>query len=215
VWRPGAPPARERTLTDAEIVAFWRACNTIGSPFGPLFQIMLLTGVRLREAANMVCSELSADGVWTIPGSRTKNHRPLSLALPPLAQQIIAGVPNIAGAAYLFTTNGRTPVSGFSKAKRQLDAAITKTAGDAVPAYRLHDLRRTAASGMQRLGIRSEVIERTLNHVSGSFRGVTGIYQRDPLTDDVRDALARWATHLAGLVAAQTDKIVPMRKAGA
>ena len=62
--------------------------------------------------------------------------------------------------------------------------------------WRLHDLRRTCASGMQRLGVRSEVIERTLNHVSGSFRGVAGIYQRDPMTDEVRVALQRWADHL-------------------
>jgi hypothetical protein len=76
----------------------------------------------------------------------------------------------------------------------------------------VHDLRISAASGMQRIGIRAEVIERTLNHVSGSFRGVAGVYQRDPMSADVRDALDRWGWHVMGLVEGRAATVVPMKR---
>jgi integrase len=216
VWRPGPPPARERTLTDSEIAIFWRGCNEIGWPFGPLFQLMLLTGCRLREAAGMTHGEIDADGVWTIPGNRTKNGRLLSLMLPPLARQIIDGVPVIESeAGYIFTTTGKTPVSGFSRAKHQLDSAMAKIAGHPVPGFRLHDLRRSAASGLAALGIALPVIEKILNHVSGSFGGVQGIYQRYEFSDEMAEALQRWGEHVRGLAAPQPDKVVPLHKAGA
>ena len=161
VERPSAPADRERVLSDAEIVTFWHACDRLGPPFGALFKVLLLTGARLREVADMTRGEIGADGVWTIPGSRTKNHRPLSLPLPPLPRQIIDGVPAIAGdAGFVFTTNGKTPVSGFSKTKRKLDAAMAEIAGHAVPEFRLHDLRRTFATGMAELGVALPVIEK-------------------------------------------------------
>lgn len=86
--------------------------------------------------------------------------------------------------------------SGWSKAKAALDEKL----GESVAPWRVHDLRRTCASGMQRLGVRVEIIERALNHVSGSFRGVAGVYRRDPMTAEVKDALNRWARHVMALV---------------
>jgi integrase len=91
--------------------------------------------------------------------------------------------------------------------KDRLDALM----GDA-PDWRIHDLRRTCASGMQRLGIRIEVIERCLNHVSGVFAGVAGIYQRDPMTDETRAALNRWANHVEGLVSERAATVTPIRR---
>ena len=114
----------------------------------------------------MTRAELSEDSsTWNIPGTRAKNKRPHVIPLPPLAREIVAGVKQIAGKpGYVFTTNGRTPVSGFSKTKKRLDIAMP-----AVPHWRVHDLRRTAATGMARAGADLHVIERALNHVSGSF----------------------------------------------
>lgn len=196
VWHPGPPPARDRVLSDPELKAFWHATGTAGPVYGALLKILLLTGARLNEVVGMRRDELNEDGtVWMIPGTRTKNHLAHTLPLPELAREIIAGVPAVEG-AHVFSIDGAGPVNGFSKMKDALDAAM----GD-VPAWRLHDLRRTCASGMQRLGIRAEVIERALNHISGSFGGVAGIYQRDPMSADVRDALERWAAHVAGVVA--------------
>jgi integrase len=212
VDRPSAPPDRDRVLNEAEIVTFWRACDQLGPPFGPLFKVLLLTGARLREAANMTRGELAVDGVWTIPAARTKNHRPLSLPLPPSTQQIIAEAPAIESeAGFVFTTTGRTPVSGFSRAKQQLAAAMAESAGQAVPEFRLHDLRRTAASGMAALGVQLPVIEKVLNHVSGSFGGIVSVYQKHEYVEEKRAALERWALHVERLVGGASEKVVDLR----
>jgi integrase len=152
----------------------------------------------------MTRDELNADMTeWKLPPARTKNKREHVIPLAPLAR---AQIPNADdGRRFIFTTSGTAPIGGWSKQKRKLDAAM------GVPPWRLHDLRRTAASGLQRLGVRAEAIERALNHVSGIYRGVAGIYQRDPLTDEVKDALERWATHVGGLVADRPANVTPMR----
>jgi integrase len=214
---PGAPPARDRKLEEKEIRWLWSATETIGEPFGPLVRLLLLTGARREEIARMMRSELSDDGkILNLPGSRTKNKKPYEIPLPKAAQELLANVKRIAGKpGYIFTTNGRTPVSGFSRIKARLDARMLVEASKergtetTIAAWRLHDLRRTCASGMQRLGIPVEVIERCLNHVSGSYQGVAGIYQRDPMTEPVREALERWATHVLTIVAG--PKVVPLR----
>lgn len=195
LWHPGAPPARERMLDDDEIKVFWRATDNVTVPFGACLKLLLLTGCRSREVSDMRWSELGEDGTWTISSERTKNHRPHTLRLPPLARSIISEVPRIEG-EFVFSSTGKSPISGWSKIKQSLDKQM-----EGVPAWRMHDLRRSAASGMQRLGIRTEIIERTLNHISASFRGVAGTYQRDALTEEVTAALLRWSLHIAGLVA--------------
>jgi integrase len=209
VYKPEPPEPRERVLSDAEVAVLWQGCSAIGAPFGPMFQIMLLTGARLREVAGMVRSELKANGDWVVPGGRTKNHRELTLALPPLAREIIASVPVIEGTAgFVFTTTGRTPVSGFSIAKKALDAAMAKIAGHAVPKFRLHDFRRTCVTGLAALGVALPVVEKIVNHVSGSFAGVVGVYQKYTFDTEKREALARWAQHIQGLVAGKPANVV-------
>jgi integrase len=210
---PPAAKARERVLTPDEIRWFWQACAAADAPrmagaprpFAPMLKLLLLTGARLNEVARMTAEELADDGTWQLPGARTKNGKPHVVPLSPAARDLLAALPGDSG--YLFTTtDGRAPVSGWSRMKHRLDAAMLALAKQeqgaktTVPDWRLHDLRRSAASGMQQLGIRVEVIERALNHISGSFRGVSGTYQRDPLTDDVRDALACWSRFVALVV---------------
>ena len=199
VWRPGPPADRERALTDVEIVTFWQACERLGPPYDALFKLLLLTGCRLREASQMTRGEV-VDGVWTIPGARTKNHRALTLPLPSLTLELIAGVSVIGGSDFVFTSNGKKPVNGFSVAKRQLDASMAEIAGHAIPEWRLHDLRRTFVTGLATLKIQLPVIERCVNHISGSFGGVGGVYQKHEFTPDKTEALARWAAHVEGLV---------------
>jgi integrase len=208
VWKPGPAPARERVLNDSEIVMFWHACEQIASPYGALFKLMLLTGTRVKEAAGLRRSELSEDGTsWTIPSARSKNHLAHAVPLPPLARSIIAAQPIIAPGDLVFTNNGRRSVSSFSRHKAEL---LTNLPG--VPYFSLHDLRRSCASGLQRLKVRVEVVERALNHVSGVYRSVAGVYQRDPLTEEVRDGLERWARRIEGLVAPTEKKVVPWPK---
>jgi integrase len=208
VERPGEEQARDRVLTDAELVALWRACEG-DTPFGPALQILILTGARRAEVSEMRWSELDVDGTeWKLPPARTKNGRPHTLPLAPQARRIIAAMPMIDGSDYVFTTNRRNPITGgWHKVKDR----ISRRAGIDPRSWTLHDLRRTAAGGLQRLGIRVEVIERALNHVSGVYRGVAGIYQVDPLADEVRVALERWADHVEQLVTGKPAKVVKLR----
>src|SRR5262249_40312825 len=187
VWKPSASPARTRILSGDEIRLFWHCTDRLPVQHRAVLRALLVTGARLNEVNGMRHEELSADGIWTLPGARTKNPRPHSLPLPSLACDILASVPRVEG-PFVFTTSGRHPTSGWSKCKKALDvfmaAAAKEEGGKEVPHWRIHDLRRTAASGMQRLGIRVEVIERVLNHRSGAYAGVVGTYQTDEMLED-------------------------------
>ena len=226
VARPPASAPRDRILSDNEIRWFWQACDEIGQPFGSMLKFLLVSGQRLREVAGMTRGELSADIMtWTIPAVRVKNKRMHIVPLPPLARDIIANLRPIAGKpGYLFTTNGRTPVSGFSKIKRRIDEKMiglarketSKTGGEpndvTIPEWRLHDLRRTAVSGMARAGADLHVIERAINHVSGSFAGVVGTYQRHRYFEEVRASLEVWANLLRQITTGTSAaKVITMR----
>jgi integrase len=212
VWRPGPPPARDRVLTDDELRLFWKACEKIGPPFGQLFRLMLATGVRLREAAGLRLAELNADGTWTLPAERSKNHLPLVLPLNGLARDAIAAVPLLAGdAGLVFTTTGTTPVSGFSVAKRGLDDEMAELAGHPVTPWRLHDLRRTVATRMADIGVAPHIVEAVLNHISGHRAGVAGIYNRAQYAAEKKAALELWSAHVEALVKGETAKVVALR----
>jgi integrase len=175
---------RERVLSEAEIRAVWAALGE--DDYSRIVRLLLLTGQRRNEIALLDWREVVGDAIM-LPAERCKNGRSHQLPLSKQAKAILEAthseVPDRSGGRVFATVT-------WSRAKTALDARA------GIAEWRLHDLRRTAASGMQRLGVRVEVIERALNHVSGSFRGVAGIYQRDPMTDDVREALQRWADHL-------------------
>jgi integrase len=168
---------------------------------------LLLTGARLNEVAGMTRAELHTDGSWQLPGTRTKNKRGHVVPLPPLARDLIATMPD--GDGLVFSTTGTSPVSGWSRMKRRLDAAMLALARKergakfTIAPWRLHDLRRTAVTGMAELGIRPDVIELTVNHVSGHRGGIAGVYNRSELLPERKAALGRWGQHLAGVVAGQ------------
>jgi integrase len=206
VFRPPSSPARDRVLTPDETRRFWLACDVVPEPFGRVFKLLLLLGSRLSEIAGMRHDELRDDGSWHLPGSRTKNHRALVTMLPPLAREIIAATKRIEGCPFVFSTTGHSPISGWTKIKRALDKAM----GNPSPPFRLHDLRRTAVTGMGELGIRTDVIELVVNHVSGSRGAIAGVYNRSQLLEERREALERWAKHVQGLVTDETDKVVSL-----
>jgi integrase len=136
----------------------------------------------------MTWSELDLDTkVWTIPRERTKNDMAHEVPLSDPAIEILRSMPKISGRArYVFTTTGTTPVGGFSRAKDRLDTAVSAMTdrAESLARWTFHDLRRTAASGMARLGINLPVIEKVLNHTSGSFAGIVGVYQRHSFADE-------------------------------
>lgn len=193
VHRPAALKARDRVLSDAELVAFWWATEAERVEYKSLLKILLLTGCRLNEVAGMRRDEMSQDGAtWTIPGERTKNARVHVVPVSPLVRQLTASVP--AHGDLVFTTNRFTPVSGWSKIKNRLDAAMR------IPAWRFHDLRRTCATRMAEIGIAPHIVEACLNHISGARAGVAGVYNRAAYLPEKRDALERWAAHIENLL---------------
>jgi integrase len=211
VKRPAVPAARERTLDDTEIVLFWKACDKINGAYGAMFKTLLLTGCRLREVSGMTRAELASGG-WQIPGSRVKNHRDHTLPLPQAVLDLIAS--QRGDATLVFTSNGKA-LSDFSYAKKNLDAEMSKLAGKPIKPFRLHDLRRTMASGLAKLGVPLPVTEKLLNHVSGSFGGIVSVYQTYDFDSEKAEALTRWASHLQGLVSDKPSTVVPILRKGA
>lgn len=204
---PPLPPSRDRVLTNEELALVWRGTEVIGYPFGPMVQLLILTGARREEIAALEWSEIDkTKRSWSLPAARSKNAM---AAENPLSDMAIAVLDQIASRTnadktwprhgFVFSTTGKTSVSGYSRAKQRLDKAIVKLAKaqDLTPPepWRLHDLRRTLATGLQRLGTRLEVTEAVLNHVSGSRSGIVGIYQRHNWKDEKRAALGSWADH--------------------
>ncbi len=208
--------SRERVLTDREIRLVWLACEKVGWPFGPLVKLLLLTAQRRNEVAQAPRSEFQLGGnnqLWTIPPERSKNGKEHLVPLTSLTLEVISGLPEV-GETYLFSTTGDTPISGFSRAKKAIDAEMLaiarKEAADTglepddviLNGWTLHDLRRTAASGMARLGVPVHVVEAVLNHQSGTIKGVAKIYNRYEYLEEKRLALAGWAEH-AKLIASR------------
>jgi integrase len=219
LWRPAAAPARDRALGSDEIKWFWKACDEIGSLHGAIYKLLLITGCRRREIGELRWSELSDDfATLRLPPERTKNHREHVLTLPPAARDILAAMPRIAGAAsFVFTITGKYPIADFAPAKRRLDEAMGRLAGEegkSVPAWRIHDLRRTAATGLADLGVNPFVIEHILNHASGHHRGgpIAQIYNRSKYLPETAAALVLWAEHVRAIVEGRPAKVVALKR---
>jgi integrase len=220
--RPKPPASRDRTLncdpntrSADEIRWFWHGCREIGQPWEPLLKCLLLTGCRRDELGQARWRELNDDRtVLHLPGSRTKNSRAFDLPLPPAPTELIKNIkPN---GPYVFSFSGRTPANAFAKAKQRLDTAMLRLARkergpDAkIEPWRLHDLRRTAATGMASLGVQPYVVEAVLNHVSGARAGIAGTYNVHAYEAEKRAALTKWAEHVERVVTGQSAKVTPI-----
>ncbi len=211
--RPPSPEtARDRVLSDDELRAVWRAAERIGYPFGAAVQLLVLTGCRRSEVLEAEWSEFDVDGrTWTILRERSKTNAAHVVPLSDPALQLVTSLPRIAEsgtgpARYLFTTTGRSPFSGVSKVLERLNERaaeeMPRPDEEALRPWRLHDLRRTFASGCARLGVPVHVVEKALNHTSGTFGGIVGVYQRHEYLDERRRALEIWAERLVDLIEA-------------
>jgi integrase len=207
---PTAERARDRVLSDDELRRVWAAAEKLGGTFGPLVKLLALTGQRRDEVAGIRWDELDLDTrLWTLPPARTKNNQPHEVPLSKAALAVLQNVPRIASSPFVLTTNGgASAASGYSKGKRRIDASLP---GD-MPPWRLHDLRRTCASGLARLGINLPVIEKVLNHTSGSFAGIVSVYQKHSFADEKREALEAWGNFVMALVKGKpASKVVRLR----
>jgi integrase len=197
--------ARERVLTDEELAAIWRA-TADGGTHDNIVRLLFLTGQRRGEVAGMVWGELSDDlATWTLPPTRTKNGRAHIVPLSQPAREILQSLPRVNDLVF---PGLHGAFNGFTSGKRRLDQE--SGVGD----WRLHDLRRTLATGLQRLGVRLEVTESVLNHVGGSRSGIVGVYQRHAWADEKRAALEAWAAHVMAIVEgrAPADNVVAMTR---
>ena len=169
--------------------------------------------------------ELSDDlSTWTIPGERTKNGAvhvvPLSEPARALLRELLPGdvneVKRVASEALVLPGAASTPFSGWSKAKAALDRAVAVARGASLAPWSVHDLRRTVATGLQRLGVRLEVTEAVLNHISGSRAGIAGVYQRHDWAAEKRAVLDAWAAHVLAAAEGQspTGNVVTLARAG-
>ena len=186
--------SRDRVLGPDEIARVVKTCREQPYPFGPYTLMLLATAQRRGEVANMRWSEIDeAAKTWQIPAERSKNGKPHIVPLAPIALAILKGVPRIADCDFVFTTTLRSPISGITKMLLRIQSE-SKTS-----CWRLHDLRRTAASEMAKIGVAPHVVEKILNHMSGTISGVAAVYNRYGYDAEKRAALMQWGEFLEQL----------------
>jgi len=218
---PAKETSRDRVLSDEEVRLFWRACDKLGEPWGPLGKVLLLTGQRLNEVAQMTDAEVQG-AVWHLSAERVKNARPHDVPLSEAVRAVLRGKQRMTSkAGYVFTTTGETPLQGFFKARGTVAKAMVELVNEGladssepltIPYWSFHDLRRTAATGMARLGIAVRVTEAVLNHVSGTGGGIVGVYQRHDYADEKRAALDAWAAFVTQLIDGKTKNVIQIRR---
>jgi integrase len=196
---------RDRVLKLAELVATLRACSD-DSDYSKIIWLLALLGSRRQEVGGMCKSELDLDaGTWTLPAQRAKNKHAHTIALPPTALKIIRSVP-LSDRDHLFGDRSENGFTRWGAAKEELDGRL----GNAVKPWRLHDLRRTAATGMVEIGIEPHHVEACLNHYGGHRAGIAGVYNRSSYERPIKVALARWNEHVVALVEGRKAKILSM-----
>ncbi|MBB4153248.1 integrase [Sphingomonas jinjuensis] len=210
------PPvkARDRVLSDAELWRIWEAAPGCHRAFGSIVRLLMVTGQRREEVTGLNWAELNRDErAWKLPGERTKNGEPHFVPLNALA---VAELDRVAKGEQwpkrgsVFITSSGGAFTAHSRGKAKLDKLVA-AAGAPAAEWRLHDLRRSLATGMQRLGVRFEVTEAILNHLSGSRAGVAGVYQRHHWSDEKRLALDAWASHLSAVFAGTDEtNVIPL-----
>jgi integrase len=199
---------RDRVLSEQELAAIWRACEDAGE-FGSCVRLLLLLGQRRSEVGGLRWGEINFERAQLeLPESRTKNRRAHLVPLPEAAMSILQGLAR--QDRELVFGRGTTGFAGWGRGVGQLNARLPQM----MPPWRLHDLRRTLATGLrERRFADSHLVELILNHVSGTRAGVAGTYDRSERLEERRQALELWAEHIAALVAGKASKVVPLRRA--
>jgi integrase len=195
--KEGSP--RERVLSDAELVAIWRACQD--DDYGRIIRLLILLGARRQEIGGMRWAELDPGGTWTLQAARSKNKRAHTLPLMPMVLAIIESVPHMVSRDHLFGARSNGGFSAWDKSKQVLDGR------SGVTAWTTHDIRRTFSTRLHDLGVAPHVVEQILGH-SGHRAGSAGVYNRSHYEREVRAALALWADHVRALVEGGERKVL-------
>lgn len=197
--------ARERVLSDAELKAIWSGC--IDDDYSTIIKLLVLSGCRLNEIGRLRWDELHDEQI-ILPGARTKNKRAHIVPLSEPAKAILTGIRRRPDRACVFGRRQDNGFSGWSAAKRDLEARA-----NIAERWTVHDLRRTVATRMAELGVQPHIVEAVLNHVSGHKGGIAGVYNRATYDKEKRDALNLWAEHVTALVEGRKAVVVPMKRA--
>lgn len=205
--KKNAETARDRVLSDDELKAIWRGCDKVAPAFSALVRLLILTGCRRNEIADLRWSEIDFDArTMTIPGERTKNGQAHTVYLTDFMLATLKEIPRFEKSPFVITTGGDAPVSGFSKFKTALDDNAK------VAAWTLHDARRTVASGLARLGVPVATVEKILNHQSGTFAGIVGVYQKYNFAPELQKAWELWADHVAAVVSGSESNVIALKR---
>lgn len=228
--------ARDHVLSDDDLRLLWLALDRTDWIWRAFYRLLILTGQRRDEVAGMAWAELDLDAIapqWTLPAARSKNGREHAIPLSPAAADILRNLPKVlvketvngveklVDSPLVLTTTGTTSISGYSHTKERLDRIMKEVAreeaekrGDdpvVIKPWRIHDLRRTMASGMARLGVAVAVAEKVMNHVSGTFAGIVGVYQRHDFLAEKTQAINLWAAHVEGLTATRESNVISFK----
>jgi len=225
IKQPLKEKSRDRVLSDPEIREVWQAIEKQPYPMGAFYKLLFLTGQRRCEVASLKWSHIEG-GIWTIPADIAKNGRVHDIPLSETALEILASISH-QKSAYLFTTTaGRTndkgedlsrPISGFSKAKRRLDTEVAKerekNGMEEMAPWRVHDIRRTVATQLAKMGFPIHVVEKILNHSSGTISGVAAVYNRHDYAEEKKAALAAWDRRLREIISGEAgaDNVIRLR----
>jgi integrase len=185
-----AGASRERVLSPDELRRLWQALSD--NRFSEIVRLLLLTGCRRTEIGSLTWDEIDLGRrLIVLPPTRTKNGRGLELPLSTQALAIVERVPRRNTTRFLFSdTNG---YRSWDQDKLRLDARL------GIAPYRIHDIRRTVATGLAELGTLPHIVEACLNHQSGHKAGIAGVYNRARYSDEMRTALQKWADHIDAL----------------
>jgi len=186
--------SRDRILSDSEISDFWEACDSKGYPFGHCFKLMLLTGRREGSVARIAWPDINFKSKeWHLQSEIDKTGKPAVVPLTELAIEILQDINDnyrIEGSDLVFTTTGKTPISGYSRAKIDIDK-LSK-----VKKWVLQDLRRTCRTSLPRLGVSPFIAKLTIGH---KIPGIDQIYDRYSYMPEKREALVKWDEFIQGL----------------
>lgn len=200
--------SRERVLTDDELGALWTACEAEGYPFGDCMKLLILSGQRRAEIAELCWSELDLEKrLWTLPSQRAKNGRQHTVPITDGMLDVLRRVPRFLGSDFVFTTTGKSPISGFGRLKDRLDKALP----EGTDPWIIHDLRRTMSTNMAMLGVPQPVTEALLNHKTGVVSGVAAIYNVYSYADEKREALETWNARIEEITKTKNDQLSERR----
>jgi integrase len=195
--KPTKDISRDRVLTDEELLAIWKAADQDAFPFGIMTKLLILTAQRIGEVTTLHWQDLDlGEQLWNLEAGKNKSGIEHIVPLTKSTVELIDTIPYLHN-ELLFPAqklDANRPVSGISKFKARLDEVSQ------VYNWRMHDIRRTVATGMAKHRVPPHVVERILNHKSGTFGGVAGVYNRFGYLPEMREALETWETHLLGLI---------------